>query len=54
MNVFNTLQAMLCLVAKALGPDLCQQMTFVGGCTTGLLLTDDYTVSKCAVPMMLI
>ncbi|HBO6306573.1 MULTISPECIES: nucleotidyl transferase AbiEii/AbiGii toxin family protein [Pseudomonas] len=43
MNVFNTLQAMLCLVAKALGPDLCQQMTFVGGCTTGLLLTDDYT-----------
>ena len=37
------LQLMLETVAKALGPKLCQQMTFVGGCTTGLLLTDDYT-----------
>jgi predicted nucleotidyltransferase len=34
---------MLKEVAKALGPDMCQQMTFVGGCTTGLLLTDDFT-----------
>lgn len=36
------LQLMLETVAKALGPGLCQQMTFVGGCTTGLLLTGDY------------
>lgn len=43
MSAFTTLQAMLCRVAKALGPDLLQQMTFVGGCTTGLLLTDDFT-----------
>ncbi|MCQ4327600.1 hypothetical protein CXK94_11725 [Stutzerimonas stutzeri] len=43
MSVFNVLQDMLKEVAKALGPDMCQQMTFVGGCTTGLLLTDDFT-----------
>lgn len=43
MTVFNALQDMLKEVAKALGPDMCQQMTFVGGCTTGLLLTDDFT-----------
>lgn len=43
MSVFSTLQAMLCQVAKALGPNLCQQMTFVGGSTTGLLLTDAFT-----------
>lgn len=34
---------MLIYVANALGKDLCQQMVFVGGCTTGLLLTDDFT-----------
>ncbi|QEU01941.1 hypothetical protein [Pseudomonas oryzihabitans] len=43
MSVFSTLTEMLRRVAHALGPHLCQQMTFVGGCTTGLLLTDDYT-----------
>lgn len=43
MSVFSTLQGMLCEVAKALGPEMRQQMTFVGGCTTGLLLTDDFT-----------
>lgn len=43
MAVMPVLQLMLETVAKALGSDLCQQMTFVGGCTTGLLLTDDYT-----------
>lgn len=43
MTAFNVLQDMLKEVAKALGPDMCQQMTFVGGCTTGLLLTDDFT-----------
>ncbi|WP_226986459.1 hypothetical protein [Saccharophagus degradans] len=30
-------------VANALGDEFRQQMTFVGGCTTGLLLTDEYT-----------
>jgi len=39
----SVLQLMLERVARALGPDLCQQMTFVGGGTTGLLLTDEYT-----------
>jgi len=39
----SVLLLMLEKVARALGPDLCQKMTFVGGCTTGLLLTDEYT-----------
>lgn len=43
MSVFNVLQDMLKEVAKALGPEMCRRMTFVGGCTTGLLLTDDFT-----------
>jgi predicted nucleotidyltransferase len=41
--IFNAQKTMLKQVANALGPDLCQQMTFVGGCTTGLLLTDEFT-----------
>lgn len=43
MATLSVLQAMLEQVAKALGPELCKEMTFVGGCTTGLLLTDDFT-----------
>ena len=43
MAALPVLQKMLEQVAKALGPELCQQMTVVGGCTTGLLLTDDFT-----------
>lgn len=43
MTTFNTQRDMLKLVAKALGPELCRLMTFVGGCTTGLLLTDAFT-----------
>lgn len=43
MTILSDLQEMLETVAGALGPELCQQMTFVGGCTTGLLLTDDFT-----------
>ncbi|SEP47375.1 hypothetical protein [Pseudomonas sp. Snoq117.2] len=42
MNVFPILKEMICKVAHALGPDLCEDMTFVGGCTTGLLLTDEF------------
>lgn len=36
-------RAMLKKVADALGPELLQEMTFVGGCTTGLLITDSFT-----------
>jgi len=35
--------AMISAVATALGPELCRDFAFVGGCTTGLLLTDSYT-----------
>ncbi|EPJ48521.1 MAG: hypothetical protein OFPII_05790 [Osedax symbiont Rs1] len=41
--MLSVLQSMLEQVAVALGPELCQQMTFVGGCTTGLLLTDEFS-----------
>ena len=43
MNRYNDLETMLLLVAKALGRDLLQQVAFVGGCTTGLLVTDKVT-----------
>lgn len=43
MSAYNTHVEMLTLVAQALEPVLCEQMTFVGGCTTGLLLTDAFT-----------
>jgi len=43
MTILSNLQVMLETVADALGPELCDQMTFVGGCTTGLLLTDEFT-----------
>lgn len=43
MGNFPVLKVMIEQVAKALGPELCQKMTFVGGCTTGLLLTDGFT-----------
>lgn len=34
---------MLEAVADALGAELRQQVAFVGGCTTVLLITDEYT-----------
>lgn len=34
---------MIRAVAKAIGPEICQDVAFVGGCTTALLLTDLYT-----------
>lgn len=37
---------MLIEVAHALGADLLKQVTFVGGCTTALLLTDEVTVEQ--------
>lgn len=37
---------MLVKVARALGADLVNQVTFVGGCTTALLLTDEVTAEQ--------
>lgn len=37
---------MLVEVARALGTDLLKQVTFVGGCTTALLLTDEVTIEQ--------
>ncbi|WP_257279624.1 MULTISPECIES: hypothetical protein [unclassified Endozoicomonas] len=39
-------QQMLIRVATALGAELLQQMAFVGGCTTGLLLTDAFSLEQ--------
>ena len=33
-------------VAEALGEELCEQVAFVGGCTTALLITDEYTLES--------
>ena len=43
MNEFNRHQRMLIKVASAVGSDLLKEVVFVGGCTTGLLLTDEFT-----------
>lgn len=43
MAISTILRDMLAQVARALGPELREQMTFVGGCTTGLLITDEFT-----------
>ena len=40
MSKYNLHKDMILKVAKALGPELCQEVAFVGGSTTGLLLTD--------------
>ncbi len=37
---------MLEVVAKALGEALCQEVAFVGGCTTALLLTDEFSMEE--------
>ncbi|MBU2884506.1 hypothetical protein KO507_01860 [Gilvimarinus agarilyticus] len=43
MSQFNRHRDMIELVARALGPEMMDSMAFVGGCTTGLLMTDPYT-----------
>jgi len=43
MSAINLQKNMLEKVAVALGDDLIQSMVFVGGCTTGLLVTDEFT-----------
>ena len=42
-GTYNQLLAMIEAVALALGDDLLPDVAFVGGCTTGLLLTDEFT-----------
>jgi len=43
MATLDDYKAMIRAVANAIGPELCQEIAFVGGCTTALLLTDLYT-----------
>lgn len=43
MNPYNSHRDMILRVARALGPNLLAQTAFVGGCTTGLLITDSMT-----------
>ena len=40
MKAYNMLHEMLVMVACALGSDILKEVAFLGGCTTGLLLTD--------------
>lgn len=42
MNIQHELIQMIARVAQALGSELCEKMAFVGGATTGLLLTDAF------------
>lgn len=41
-STFGQLKNMLETVARALGEDMLERVVFVGGCTTGLLITDDF------------
>ena len=43
MSLFDDQRDMLRQVAEALGEELREHVAFVGGCTTGLLLTDPFT-----------
>ena len=43
MNHYNRHREMILIVAQALGQDLLDKTAFVGGCTTGLLITDPMT-----------
>lgn len=43
MSVSAILHEMLVSVAQALGEELRNEMVFVGGCSTSLLITDDFT-----------
>lgn len=42
-KAFEQLKGMIELVARALGSELLNEVAFVGGCTTGLLVTDEIT-----------
>ena len=41
MTRYADLLEMLTLVSHALGAELLQEVAFLGGCTTGLLITDE-------------
>lgn len=43
MSRYNAHRDMIVMVASALGEELLPQVAFVGGCTTGLLITDAMT-----------
>ena len=43
MDAFAKLSMMLKVVAKALGDEVLKDVAFVGGCTTGLLVTDEFS-----------
>lgn len=43
MTPYNTHRDRMLLVARALGPGFVSQTAFVGGCATGLLITDSMT-----------
>ena len=42
-SALQKLTGMIELVARALGPELLEEVAFVGGCVTGLLITDEFT-----------
>lgn len=46
MSTQQVQRAMLKQVAVALGPDLRARMAFVGGCTTALYLSDEFTLEQ--------
>jgi hypothetical protein len=46
MTIQGQLLDMLETVAAALGDDLCNQMVFVGGCSTAVLVTDEITLEE--------
>ncbi|WP_254774055.1 hypothetical protein [Marinobacter sp. AC-23] len=39
-------KTMVTKVAEALGPELLKQVAFVGGCTTGFFLTDEFVIEQ--------
>lgn len=46
MIAFDVAESMLMHVATSLGSELLDEMAFVGGCTTGLLVTDEFSLQQ--------
>ncbi|WP_295748365.1 hypothetical protein [Undibacterium sp.] len=46
MNVNSQHRNMIEIVAKAIGQDLLNEVAFVGGCTTGLMLDDPFSIEQ--------
>ncbi|MBN8413383.1 hypothetical protein [Halomonas litopenaei] len=51
MSLYDDQRAMSRRVAEALGDELRDQVAFVGGCTTGLLVTDALTREQACSPL---